>query len=251
MSGSDHTSRAGRAGDAKAAAGGFRAGRRSIVRPLAVMLAALALAAGCGVPTDDGVQVLAKEDHTELLEGTTSTTTAPVPSDDDENVLRVGLYFTGPDDKLERIIRPFPEGTTRDQVLEALEEGPFAEEIEAAGFETLQTQLPAGLSASFGVQEGESQTVKVDPEAQLRSILQEQPDRGRLIVTQIVCTALGLDLGEATGIEISDGGEDPIALTDINSVPLQRPANRADFNDCQTGEQERLEAEEAEQTEDA
>ena len=130
-------------------------------------------------------------------------------------------------------------------MLEALETGPTTGEIEESGLETLQTQLPVGLNARFGVQDlaRESQIVEVDPEGQLRNIVEEQPVLGRLIVTQIVCTALGMNLGEITGIDITDGGEDPIAVSDINAVPLQRPANRSDFDDCRTGEQERAEAE--------
>lgn len=214
---------------------------------IALVLGFLMLAAGCGLPVSDGVEVIPKDDHLELLEGTTSTTIAQADPEDD-GVALIGLYFIGPDDKLERVIRPFPAGTTLDEVLAALEAGPLAEEIEASGLETLQTQLPVGLSASFGVldEERQSQTVKVDPEGQLRVIVEEQPVLGRLIVTQIVCTALGLKLDDATGIIIDDGGEEPIVLSDINAEPLLRPANRSDFDDCKTGEQERAEAEDAE-----
>lgn len=216
-------------------------------RVVALVLGFLMIAVGCGLPASDGVEVIPKEDHLELLQGTTSTTIAQADPED-EGVALIGLYFIGPDEKLERVIRTFPDGTTLDEVLAALEAGPLAEEIEESGLETLQTQLPVGLSASFGVldEDRQSQTVKVDPEGQLRVIVEEQPVLGRLIVTQIVCTALGLNFADEVGIEISDGGEEPIVLSDINAETLLRPAYRSDFDDCKTGEQERAEAEDAE-----
>lgn len=223
------------------------------VRTTAVTLVVALIAVGCGLPVSDGVEIIEKDDHMELLEGTTSTT-LPEADPSDDNVALVGLYFIGPDEKLERITRAFPAGTTRDEVLDALEEGPLATEIEESGLETLQTQLPVGLNPRFGAQDDErqTQTVEVDPEGQLRSIVEEQPVLGRLIVTQIVCTALSLNLDEATGIIITDGGEEPIIFSDINAEPLLGPATRADFNDCQTGAQERAAAEDAEaEAEDA
>lgn len=223
-----------------------RIGRRRF-RPIAVAVSFALLIAACGIPVSDGVELIAQEDHRELLEGTTSTT-IPEADPTDEDAARVGLYFIGPDDKLERVTRAFPDGTTRDEVLEALAAGPQADEIEESGLETLVTQLPVGLNPRFGPQDEErqSQAVEVDPEGQLRIIVEEQPVLGRLIVTQIVCTALGLQLGDVTGIIITDGGEEPIVISDINAETLQRPANRADFDDCKTGAEERAEAEDAE-----
>lgn len=226
--------------------------RRDRVRALAITLAMGLGIAGCGIPVSDGVEVIPPDDHLALLEGTT-TTTIPEPDPTDDDVPLVGLYFIGPDDTLERVTRAFPIGTTRDQVLEALSDGPTADEIQESGLETLQTQIPVGLNPRFGVQDEDrqSQTVVVDPEGQLRNIVTEQPVLGRLIVTQIVCTALALDLGDITGVVITDGAEEEIVLSDINAEPLLRPATRADFDDCKTGAQERAEAEDAEAESDA
>ncbi len=220
---------------------------RGLARFVALALGFGMVAAACGIPATDGVEIIDKQDHLELLEGTT-TTTIPETDPTDDGAALVGLFFIGPDDKLERVTRAFPAGTTRDQVLEALQQGPVATEIEESGLETLQTQLPVGLNPSFGAQDEErqTQTVEVEPEGQLRSIVEEQPVLGRLIVTQIVCTALGLELDDATGIVITDGGEEPIIFSDINAEPILGPVTRADFNDCQTGAQERAEAEDAE-----
>ena len=212
--------------------------------PVAALAALGLVAAGCGIPADGEVEAVLG-DNGELVDGTTTTST-PTTIAEDGDIVPVALYFVGPDNALELVIREFPDGTSRDDVLAALEAGPLPEEAELLAVDPLQTELPAGLEARFGSLDTEraSQVVNINPEAGLRLIVDEQPVRGRVIITQIVCTALSLDLDGATGIEIDDGAEEgPIPLSDINAEPLQRPANREDFNDCRTGGDEREEIE--------
>lgn len=205
---------------------------------LAALVATAMLAAACGLPVGGEVETLSQDDHNELIFGTTSTT-IPVP----EETTSVALYFVGPDNKLEAVIREFPEGTKIPEVLDAVANQPLEEERDLFADQggTLQTLLPAGLEPVFGEKdlERESQPIIVNPEAGLRQIVEEQPVRGQLIAAQIVCTVLRLRIDGISGVEIFDGGEEAILLSDVNAEPLVGPATREDFADCITGTEER------------
>lgn len=198
--------------------------------------------AGCGIRVDDQVNLLSQDDHTELLIGTTSTT-APVADPADPGTTSVALFFIGgPDDKLERVERDFASPTTPNDVLAALELGPEQDEIDQ--FEEiglLRTFIPAGLSATLGSKNEDFgvQQILVQPEGNLRLILEDQPPPGRLIVKQIVCTVLNLNLDNVSGVEIFDEGEEAIPLTDNDSEPIIGAATTNDFDNCITGTEER------------
>ena len=215
---------------------------RSKRRTFTALFTATSLAASaCGIPVDETqVETLDASGHPELLEGTTSTTLLANP--EDEENLDVRLFFIGPDNQLESVIRPVADGTKINAVLGALEQGPLEEEKELFAGD-LTTALPSGLSPVLGTRQDGNQPVIVNPEAGLREQIGEEG--GRLIVTQIVCTVL--DAGKKRGIdsiEIFDGEDEPISLTDSTSQPIVGPATEANFDDCQTGAELELEAEE-------
>jgi hypothetical protein len=201
-------------------------------------VALVAIGAGCSLPVSGEVEVLAQDDHRELLNGTTSTTVL-VAEPDEPNSTLVKLFFIGPDDKIEFIERSLPAGSVNNDVLNALENGPIDDEI--AQFETLQTFIPLGLSAEFGPVDEErgSMQVIVDPAGELRERVDIEPESGRLAIKQLVCTVLNLNLGGVQGIEIYDGGEDPIPLSDDAAQPIIGPAQKEDFDNCTTGTEER------------
>ncbi len=207
--------------------------------------------ASCGLPVSGEVETLPADEHRELLEGTTSTTLL-VADPDESNSRRVKLFFVGPDDKLEFVIRSFPEGSVNNNVLEALELGPSEDEV--AGFETLQTFIPVGLAAQFDILDEErgSMPIIVDPIGELRRRVEEDPEQGTLIISQLVCTVLNLNLTGVQGVEIYDGGEDPIPLSDNAVQPIIGPAQSEDFDNCITGTEEREQlAEEAQNESEA
>ncbi len=216
-------------------------GRRFVV----VVLVLAGLASACGIPVSGEVQYLAQDDRQELLQGTTSTTLPPATGG--STTIDIGLFFIGPDDKLERVIRQYPEAPKVNEVLADLEAGPLPAEIDQ--FEdlgTLQSLLPAGLSPVLGSRDEERgvQQVIVNPEAELRERLEEDLVTGRLIVSQIVCTILEVGLTNVTGVEIYDG-EEAIPLSDNAAQPIIGPAMLEDFDNCTTGTQERQLLEEA------
>lgn len=215
---------------------------------VAVIMGLAAVAGGCGLPESDQVEVLAQDDHRELLEGTTSTE-VPVADPEDEEAPRVRLFFIGEDNKLESVIRSFREGSNKNDVLKALEAPPTAEEI-AAYEGILQTFLLDGLAPRFGEPNREtgSQPILVE-DVGLRQRVEDQTDTGRLIVRQIVCTVLSLNLDDVVGVEIYDG-EEPIPLTDNAAQPIIGPAELEDFDNCTTGTEEREAQLEAETEED-
>ena len=200
------------------------------------------LASACGIPVSGQVETIAPEGHEELLDGTTSTT-EPVPEPEDTDVIGLQLYFIGPDDLLERVERPFAEPAIIDDLLVALEQGPTTEE--AALFDELgilESRIPDGLAASSGPKDDDLQIqqINVDPAGELRVRLQDDPAAARLIVSQLVCTVLGLPL-EISGVQIFDGGEGPLQLSDNDAEPITGPATLDDFDGCRTGEDVRLE----------
>ncbi len=205
------------------------------------------VALSCGIPVSGEVEVLAQEEHLELLDGTTSTT-VPVADPGAPDSTPVKLFFVGADSKLEFVVRDFTDDAKRNDVLNALESGPTVQEIEQfEGPVILQTFVPLGLSARFDQLDEETgaQRIVVDPEAGLRQDVEEQAADGRLIVSQIVCTVLELELPGVEGVEIYDG-EEAIPLSDNAAQPIVGPAVAEDFGGCVTGAEERqaqLEAE--------
>lgn len=216
--------------------------RSTAPRTLLAALCAALLAVACGLPVSEQIEVVSPEGHEELLFGTT-TTTEPVPEAADPETTPLDLFFIGPDNKLERVTRPFTSPKIID-VLAALENPPLPTEVEL--FEdlgVLESRVPEGLSATGGGQNLELgiQRVDVNPEAGLRAQLQENPEPARLIVAQLVCTILNLPLPNVSGVEIFDGQEEALQLSDTDAEPITGPARLEDFDGCKTGTEERLE----------
>ncbi len=213
---------------------------------VAATMVLVVLAASCGLPVSDEVDFLAQDEHLELLDGTTSTT-APVAEPGEPGSISVELFFVG-QDKLESVVRDLPDEAQRNDVLRALENGPTQDEIaQFEGPDPLQSFVPAGLSAQFGTLDEDrgAQRIIVDPVAELRQRLEENPDDNRLIVSQIVCTVLNLNLPGVSGVEIYDG-EEPIALSNNAAQLIIGPAQLEDFDNCITGTQELEQLAEAE-----
>lgn len=218
--------------------------RSAVLRALLAALCFCAIAASCGLPVSE-VEAIAAEDHQELLNGTT-TTTEPVPEPQDPETTTLTLYFIGPDSKLERVERDFTLPVV-DDVLNALEAGPSPEEqalFEERGL--LESRIPEGLSARSGGRNTDLgiQRVDVDPAGDLRVRLEAEPAVARLTVKQIVCTILELPVDEISGVEIFDGEEEALQLSDNDAEPITGPATIEDFDGCKTGTDELLEIEE-------
>lgn len=214
-----------------------RLGARALTA--AVVIALALLAAACGIPTEETVEVLPQTGHEELLQGTTSTTEPP-PELLDAQFRIVSLYYIGIDSKLEVVERPMARPITGSELLGALETGPAPDEMVAyEELGILTTLLPTGLNGQFTERNEETgvQPVVVDSAAELRLL---DDENRRIIVSQIVCTVLALNQPDIFGVEISDG-EGPIPLTDNNAEPIQGPAELEDFNECRTGTDERAE----------
>ena len=215
-------------------------------RPVVTTLLAVAvLIGGCSIQVDEGAQALSDEGHEEVLYGTSTSTSTTVP--DESQAFLADLYFVGgPDNKVEMIQRPYPADTIINDILADLERGPNADELDAfSEIGNLSTFLPAGLSPKLGGRDEERgvQLVLVDPVADLRQQLVEDPPSARLAVKQIVCTLLHLPSIEKlglTGVEITDG--EPIELTDDAAQPIVGPATLEDFGNCVTGSEERMAA---------
>ena len=210
-------------------------------RALIACLCVALLAVACGVPVSDQVELISAEGHEELLNGTT-TTTEPIPEAADPETTPLDLFFIGADNKLERVTRPFTSPKIVD-VLAALENPPLPSELEL--FEdigVLESRVPEGLSAIGGGKDIERgiQRIDVNPEVGLRVQLQEEPASARLPIAQLVCTILNLPLPDISGVEIFDGEEEPLQLSDTDAEPITGPATLEDFDGCKTGAEERL-----------
>lgn len=218
--------------------------RPRLVRRLALVATAVALAlAACGIPVS-APEALPTEGREDLLQGTTTTTTIVDPAE----TVQFELYFLNPDDELETIERTYVAGASINEVLKDLvEQPPQPDEQPVDDEETglLRTAIPDGLTATL-LDETPAQAavgvrvIQVNPEALLRESLDEAPDQARLGVKQLVCTFLGVAPDGTIGVELHDDqGELP--LTDDAAQPFSGGATEERFGGCITGTQERLE----------
>jgi PAS domain-containing protein len=218
--------------------------RRTAIGP--ALLAACLLAAGCGIPVSTP-EALPQEGREDLLQGTTTTTTIVAEAE----TVEFSLFFIDPDDKLETIERPYAVGAPVNVVLADLEQPPQPEEQPSEDQEIglLRSLVPEGLNATLLEETPADEArgvriIQVAPEAQLRQTLDESPIQARLIVSQVVCTFLGIAPEGTVGVEIvDDQGE--IQLTDNAAQLITGAATEEDFGDCKTGTEERLEQLEA------
>lgn len=217
-----------------------------------LLVAAAAALAACGIPPTDDVEILDASEYQDLLEGTTSTVQV-VADPEEEDPFGVRLFWIGPDNRLESVVRDLPQDPPLiNEVLAVLELGPQPVDQEAFGdLGPLQTLLPPDLMPRVISQpDATKHVIQVNPEAELRSLSANDPERFRLIVTQIVCTVMPISKDPITGIEFVDAEPEPISLTDFAGQTITGPANEGDFDDCRTGADERAEAEERQEQAD-
>ncbi|MEL6984367.1 MAG: hypothetical protein AAFO29_18210 [Actinomycetota bacterium] len=213
---------------------------------LALVGAALVVAS-CGIPTSEP-EALSQEGWEDLLEGTTTTTTIVAEAE----TVEFSLFFIDADDNLETIERPYAVGVPVNAVLANLEEAPPQPEEQPTDEEEiglLRSLVPEGLNATLLEETPADEArgvriLQVSPEAGLRQLLEDTPIQARLIVSQVVCTFLGIAPEGTVGVEIvDDQGE--IQLTDNAAQVITGAASEDDFGGCMTGTEIRLEQLEA------
>lgn len=208
-------------------------------RPAAVAAAVALAVAACGIPVGEP-EALSQEGWEDVLEGTTTTVSTVVV--DDEDSVEIDLFFVG-EDRLERVTRIYQDSPQINDVLLELEEAPREDEQEAfPGDILLRTLVPVGLNATLLTETPADEArgirvLTVNPEAGLRELLDTDPLRARLIVSQLVCTFLNLPSSDSVGVEIQDD-LDTLDLTDNDSQVIDGPATVDDFGSCRTGTEE-------------
>lgn len=202
-------------------------------RPFRGWLASLALAvavSACSLPVGGEVEILDAEEYGDVVYGLdTTTTTEPSAG------TQIRLYFIS-DGGLEQVFRPFLAEPTIPEIMTALQEGPT--ESEMAEDPTLRTELPAGLNPRPQTRDmgQENVVVEVSDEAGLRLLINDNPVKAELVLTQLVCTLTKLNLLSnvpITGVEFHDS-EGRIPILDANRASIEGPARASDFNDCMT-----------------
>ncbi|MDH3300088.1 MAG: GerMN domain-containing protein [Acidimicrobiia bacterium] len=210
-------------------------------RWLGSLAIAVALAA-CSLPVGEEIEPLDVEEYSDVVYGLdTTTTTEPQAG------TQIRLYFAS-DRGLERVFRPFLAEPTIPEILTALQDGPT--ESEQAENPTLRTELPAGLNPNPRTREEGQETVivEVSDEGGLRLLINDNPVKADLVLTQLVCTLTKLNLLSGipiTGVEFHDS-QGRIPIVDANRASIEGPARASDFNDCVTQDELDAMAEEAE-----
>lgn len=191
------------------------------------------IASACGIPLDDGPQVIATDDLPAALQPGSTTTTTTLPSVLTEDVT---IYLVDPGDGepiLEPVIRQIPlveDGTEIERlVLEQLIAGPTSEE-----------QLELNLSTSVVSTSDQPITVlglRRPVENQLVVVLSETPAlegrAGIVAFGQIVFTMTELPSIETVRFLIRNAeglDEDLSVNTDTEEGDVRRPVGRADYS---------------------
>jgi hypothetical protein len=184
------------------------------VRRAAVLpgLAALLVAAGCGVPTGAAPTTIAPSDVPYGLASPSSPSATPPTSAPREDQPRV--FLVGPDDALVPRGREVPgagsEGLSA--LLDRLADGPTADERG----EGLSTALPPGVRLSVADVDGGTVTVDLGGGAEAPSARES-----RTAVAQIVLTATSLP--GVTAVRLTADGvpvEAPLPSGELTSTPL-------------------------------
>lgn len=200
-----------------------------------MLVAVLATLAGaCGVPIDDTVEVIDTEEFAALTDPPTTTVTVePVPALEGD---AFALYFINGTQELESVVRPFAEGTTLSGLVQALVEGPTADEqVESVLVTRLQ---PIADPRIIGNEDG-TLTVLLADEAEVRT-----DENLRSIFGQLVCTMgrlVGVDrvaLEDSEGpIPFSPGAGEPRPTVSIEEYGTCEPeAPEAEDPDTTEGE---------------
>lgn len=199
------------------------------VRPSVLALAVIL--AACSLPVDGDVNQLNADEYSEIVQGLDTTTTIPPLAG-----TTIRLFFYDEQGRLYEVFRPFVDEPPIPEILTALQEGPS--ESEQAEIPTLRTELPAGLNPDPQAREAGNETVivQVDDEGGLRPLLNDNPVKAELVLTQLVCTLTSLNLLSGipiTGVEFHDS-QGRIQILDSNGAAIEGAARASDFNDCMT-----------------
>ncbi len=199
-------------------------------RLLGSVAATAAFVSACSLPVGGEIQTLDADEYSEIVYGLdTTTTTEPQAG------TQIRLYFIS-DLGLEQVFRPFLAEPTIPEIVTALQEGPTAGE--KADDPSLRTELPAGLNPDPQPREEGQETVivNVSDEGGLRLLINDNPVKAELVLTQLVCTLTKLNLLSGipiTGVEFHDS-QGRIPIVDANRASIEGPARASDFNDCLT-----------------
>jgi hypothetical protein len=184
--------------------------------------AAVALLAGCGVPTGGDAETIAPSEVPYGLLSPSATPPAPSTSPAVEDPPRV--YLIGPDDVLVPSGRDVDGAGLRqrlDDLLEQLGAGPTAGERDAE----LATALPPGVRLSVAAVDDGTVTVDLAGPGEAPS-----GEQSRLAVGQIVLTATSLP--EIRAVLLTRAGEQleaPLPSGELTSEPL----TTADYDELQ------------------
>ncbi len=162
----------------------------------AVLFALALIAAGCGVPTDNDVELINAEGFAALTDPeTTDTTGATTPFlvEGDE----FALYFINGNQELESVVRPFADGTTQADLVQALVDGPSEDEQADA---VLVTRLQPTAAPRIVRNESGTLTILVADAAEVRN-----DENLRDIFGQLVCTMGRLVGVDRLAVEDSEG----------------------------------------------
>ncbi len=195
-------------------------GHRSCVIA-AVAAGLLALAAGCGIPTQGEARAI-EDPPVALFEPLPTTTSTSLP--DRDTIYRLRLYWHTDGGELVVRERIYGVSPTLSEALDELSAGPRTNE------------LAEDPSTFYGVKFSPSVNPRQDNvENGVAYILVSDDFRAeenrRLAAAEIVCTALQFNRVDAVIIRDSQG---EIPVTDINANPIEGPADASDFDNCES-----------------
>ena len=184
-------------------------------RALRLVVLAVVLLAGCGVPDDDVPQALAPESvpFSLLATSTTTTTTVPKPPPLVDELVRVYLVdnLSG---RLVEVSRPVPAPATVGRALQTLLEGPTEDEL-ARG---LSSSI-AGSTQLLGVEGPAAGVVTVD----LSDLSGIAGEGQRVALAQVVFTATAAPDVQAVLFKFDgEPSEAPNAEGESTAEPLRR-----------------------------
>ncbi len=189
-------------------------------RAMSAVIAVAVVASSCGVPTDNDVELIDTEGFAALTdpdtsESTGATTPFLVQGD------AFALYFINGNQELESVVRPFAEGTTQADLVQALVDGPSVGEQADA---VLVTRLQPTAAPRIVRNESGTLTILVADEAEVRN-----DENLRDIFGQLVCT-----MGRLVGVDrvAVEDGEGPIPFSPGDGAP-QPTVSIEEYGGCE------------------
>ena len=192
----------------------------SVLLPSVLLLSLLLLASACGVPTDSDVELIDAEGFAALTDPEDSDSTGattPLLVEGDE----FALYFINGNQELQSVVRPFADGTTQADLVQALVSGPTEDERAAA---VLVTRLQPTAAPQIIRNEDGTMTILVADAAEVRN-----DENLRDIFGQLVCT-MGRLVGVAR-VAVEDA-EGPIPFSPGDGEP-QPTVSIEEYGGCE------------------